>query len=93
MISASPVADLPAANGDRAQARTADLVEAPGSLLTRNAGGDRGLAGRVLALAGGQDLAHDDFVDFSGLDAWRAPARADRDPAKCHAPARWRTRR
>ena len=52
------------AERDRAQARAAELVDAPGRALDRDAGGDRGLARRVLALAGGQDLAQDDLGDL-----------------------------
>ena len=63
------------AERDRAQAGAAELVDAPGRAFHRDAGGDRGLAGRVLALRRGQDLAHDDFGDAAGLDARRAPAR------------------
>jgi hypothetical protein len=48
------IGDLLHADGDRAQARAAELVEAPGGLLLRDAGLDGGLAGRVLALAGGR---------------------------------------
>src|SRR5215470_9172451 len=52
-----------------AQTGTAKLVDAPGRALHRNAGRDRGLAGRVLALRRGQDLTHDDFGDPCGLDS------------------------
>jgi hypothetical protein len=51
------IGDLLQADRDGAQARAADLVQAPGGRLDRNAGGNRGLTGRVLALAGGQHLA------------------------------------
>ena len=37
------------AQGHRTQARAAQLVDAVGGALDRNAGGDGGLAGRVLA--------------------------------------------
>ena len=47
---------------DGAQARAAELVEAPGGLLLRDAGRHGGLPGRVLALAGREDLAEDDLV-------------------------------
>jgi len=40
----------------RAQAGAAELIDVPGRALHRNAGGDRGLTGRVLALRGGQNL-------------------------------------
>jgi hypothetical protein len=55
------VQDRLIAERDRAQAGAAKLVDAPGRALDRDAGRDRGLAGRVLTLAGGQDLAHDDL--------------------------------
>ena len=51
------VADRLPAEGDGAQARAAELVDAKRGLLDRNAGIDRGLARRVLALTGAQDLA------------------------------------
>ena len=41
------------AERNRAQARAAELVDAPGRAFHRDAGGDRGLAGRVLALRRG----------------------------------------
>ena len=62
------VGDLLHADGDRAQARAAELVEAPGRLFLRDARRHRGLAGRVLALPGRQDLAEDDLVDLARLD-------------------------
>ena len=51
------------------QARAADLVDAPGGALLRQAGVDVRLAGRVLALAGGQHLAEDRLRDLLGRDA------------------------
>ena len=41
--------DLLGAERDRAQARTAELVHAPGRRFNRNAGCNRGLTSRVLA--------------------------------------------
>ena len=75
MISGVAACDLLHAERDRAQARAAELVEAPGGLLLRDAGLHRRLARRVLALAGGQHLAEDDFVHFGRRRPWRAPAR------------------
>jgi hypothetical protein len=49
-MSAVAVEDRLIAERDRAQARAAELVDAPGRAFHRDAGGDRGLAGRVLAL-------------------------------------------
>src|SRR6185312_10022602 len=57
------------AERDRPKPRAAELVHAPGRAFDRDAGGDRGLPGRVLALTGGQDLPHDDFGDLLALDA------------------------
>src|ERR1700687_1558313 len=45
----------------RAKARAAQLVHAPGRRIDGNAGVDGSLARRVLAGAGRQDLAQDDF--------------------------------
>src|SRR5262249_6374093 len=53
---------------DRAQARPAQLVDAPGGAFDRYAGRDRGLARRILSLTCGQDLPHDDFGDLRPLD-------------------------
>ncbi len=50
-ISLSPFDDRPIAERDRAQARAAELVDAPGRAFHRDAGAHRGLAGRVLACA------------------------------------------
>jgi hypothetical protein len=62
--------------------RAAELVDTPGRALHRDAGADRGLAGRVLALRGGEDLAHDHFVDFAALDAGALQRRLDGDRAE-----------
>ena len=67
---------------DRAQAATAELVDAPGRAFHRNTGGDRGLAGRVLALGCGQNLAHDDFGDAARLDAGPLQCGLDGDGAE-----------
>ena len=66
----------------RAQAASAELVDPPGRAFHRDAGGDRGLAGRVLALRRGQDLAHDDFGDAAGLDAGPLQGGLDGDGAE-----------
>ena len=87
------VDDLLIAERDRAQARAAELVDAPGRALDRDAGCDRGLPRRVLALAGGQDLAQDDFRDLAGLDAGALHRRLDRDLAEIMGGQRARTRR
>ena len=82
MIVGVAVGDLLHAERDGAQARAAELVEAPGGLLLRHAGGHRGLAGRVLALAGGEDLAEDDLVDLAGVDLGARQRRLDRGGAE-----------
>ena len=58
----------------RAQARAAQLIDAVGRLLDRDAGGDRRLTGRVLAGAGGEDLADDHLVHLARPRPWRAEA-------------------
>ena len=72
------VGDLLHADGDRAQARAAELVQPPGCLLLRDARRHRGLAGRVLALAGSEDLPEDDLVDLAGVDLRTLERRLDR---------------
>ena len=47
----------------------ADHVERPGVDVFGNAGEKGRLAGRVLALTGLKDVAHDDFFDLFGVDA------------------------
>jgi hypothetical protein len=61
-------ADLLGAEGDGAQAGAADLVDAEGGRLIGDARGAGGLASRVLALAGGEDLAENDLVDVRRID-------------------------
>ena len=68
------VGDLLQAERNRAQAAAAQLVDAEGGLFLRNAGFHRRLAGRVLALRGGQDLPEDDLVDFARVDLRRSSA-------------------
>ena len=81
-ISLSPAADRLIAERDRAQPRAAELVDAVGGRLERDAGADRGLARRVLAFAGGEDLAHDDLGHSPG-STFGAPHRLrDRDLAE-----------
>jgi hypothetical protein len=60
--------DVLGADCDRAQARAADLVDAPGGRFDRQSGIDMRLAGRVLALAGGQYLAEDGLGHISRID-------------------------
>ncbi len=54
---------------DRAQARAADMVDAVGRHARGQAGTDGGLTRRVLALPGGQHLAHDDLGGLVRGDA------------------------
>src|SRR5262245_39077946 len=74
--------DLLGAEGDRAQARAAQLVHTPGGRVDRNAGQDGGLARWVLARAGGQDLAHNDLGYFTGFQARALEGTADRHLAQ-----------
>jgi hypothetical protein len=76
------VADRLIAEGDGAQPRAAELVDAIGGDLERDTGADRGLPRRVLALAGGEDLAHDDLGHVFRLDMRAAQRLDDRDLAK-----------
>ena len=66
--------DLLGAERDRAQARAAQLVDAPGGRIDRDAGGWRPAARDFVAGARRQDLAHDDFVTRPPVA--RVPARA-----------------
>ena len=76
------VADRLIPERDGAQPRPAELVDAVGRHLERNAGADRGLPRRVLAFAGGEDLAHDDLGDVFRLDMGAAQRLGDRDLAE-----------
>ena len=64
------------------QPRTAELVDAVGGHLKRDACADRGLARRVLPFAGGEDLAHDDLGDVFRLDMRSSQRLGDRDLAE-----------
>ena len=75
-------ADLLRGQRHGAQAGAADLVDAERGLGIRQAGGARGLAGGVLALAGGQHLAQDHLVHVAGLDAGALERRLQRDRAE-----------
>ena len=59
------------------QARAAQLVDGYRRHLEGQAGPNRRLAGRILAAAGGQDLAEDHFVDLRRLHAGALQHRAD----------------
>ena len=73
------VADRLEAERHRAQAGAAELVDAIGGLLDRDARADRGLARRVLALSGREDLAEDRLVDVAGCHVRALHRLEDRD--------------
>jgi hypothetical protein len=64
------------------QAGAAQLVDPPGRALHRYPGLDRGLAGRVLAGPGGEDLAENDLFDLARLDVGPAHRRLQRHRAE-----------
>ena len=74
--------DLLGAERDGPQPRAAHLVHAEGGGLHGNAGGDRRLPRRVLALAGRQHLTHDDFIDVGRIDLGPLERRLDGDLAQ-----------
>ncbi len=84
--------DLLGAERHGAQARAADLVDAPGGAFDRKAGIDGRLAGRVLTLAGGQHLA-EDRLRYIACRSRRARRRLRARRRRGHAPACSRTRR
>ncbi len=65
-----------------AQTGTTKLIDTPGRAFHRDAGGDRGLTGRVLALRRGQDLAHDHLGNAAGLNARALQRGLDGDGAE-----------
>ncbi len=75
-------ADLLRGERHGAQAGAAHLVDAECRLGVGQPGGARGLAGGVLALAGGQHLAQDHLVHVGGFDAGALEGRLQRDGAK-----------
>ena len=79
---ASPERDRLRRDRYRAQARPADLLDAPRRDFLGDARGHRRLPRRVLALAGGQHLAEDHFADLAGFDSGIAERGEDRHPAK-----------
>ncbi len=74
--------DLLRAESDGAEARAAHLVHAEGRRLDRNAGRDRRLTRRVLALDRRQYLAHDHFIDIGRRHAGPIERRLDGDLAE-----------
>ncbi len=73
-IFASPRRDLLGGERDGPKPRAAELVDAPGRALDRDAGVDRRLTGGSLAGAGLQHLAEDHLVDVAKLDAGASTA-------------------
>src|SRR5215510_1006508 len=67
------------AKRDRAQAGPAKLVDAPGWTLHWDPRSDRGLASRVLALAGREYLTHDYLGDLGPLDPGALECLLDRN--------------
>ena len=57
--------DLLCAQRDSPESGAADLIDAPGWCVNRNAGTDRCAAGRSLALGCGQNLTQDDLRDIT----------------------------
>ena len=78
--------DVLGAERHRAQARAADLVDAPGGALLRQAGVDVRLARRVLPLARGQHLAEDRLGDLARRRRRRARAPPGSPPRRGRAP-------
>jgi hypothetical protein len=66
----------------RLHAGAAHLVDRGAAGRQRQAGAERGLAGRRLALAGGQHAAHDHFLHLLGREAGALDRRLDRDAAE-----------
>src|SRR5439155_13261972 len=62
------IGDLLQAQGHGPEARATKLVDAPGRTFDRDAGADRSLACRILALPGRQDLPQYDLIDFRRFD-------------------------
>src|SRR5690606_2563853 len=73
---------------NRPEARSAELVHAPGRAINGDAGRDRGLPRGVLTGAGREDLAHDDLVHIAGLDPCSINGSPDGYFAKL---VRWQT--
>ena len=74
--------DLLHAERDRAQARTADLIDAPGRRIDRNAGANGCLARGALAPERRQNLAEDDLRDVARREVRPLKRRLDRNFAE-----------
>src|SRR5262249_40472598 len=79
-----PVAGLDRLRGEhyRLEAGAADLVDGDGGDIRWDATMQRRLARRSLALARGDDVAHDDLVDVGDIDACALDRLTDSDGAK-----------
>src|SRR5690606_2336407 len=64
------------------QTRSANLVYAPSRRFDREARGDGGLAGRVLASTRRQHLSENDFRNIAGLEAGALEGGSDGDLAE-----------
>src|SRR5262249_57700595 len=73
------IEDRLVAEGDGAQSGAAQLVDAPGRDLDREPRRNRGLACRVLALSGREDLAQDNLGYALGLHPGTLQRRRDRN--------------
>ena len=82
--SASPARISDGGEHDRLEARAADAVDRRGAGRVREPGLQRGLAGRRLADAGLEDLAHQHVVDLDGRGIQAGPLDGgpDRDAAE-----------
>ena len=67
---------------DGLQRAAADLVDRERRNRVRNATPEGGSTGRVLTQARLQDVAHDDFLDFAGIDAGAGHDFTDHDGAE-----------
>ena len=76
------IGDLLQAERNRPQAAAAQLVDAEGGLFLRKASLHRGLAGRILALRGAQDLPENHLVDLARVDLRGFERALDGDRAK-----------
>ena len=67
---------------DGFQSGAADFVDCHGTCRGRESAEDGGLARRILAESGGDDVAHDALVDLRGIDAGALDGLANRDGAE-----------
>jgi hypothetical protein len=73
-----------AAHDGGLHAGAAHLVNGHGFEAFVLTGIEPGLAGRGLALTGGQAVAHDDLVGFAGCEAGFLDGGGDRDASQAH---------